>query len=101
MENVITNGFCELNEQEMMMVDGGGFISTVSGVASAVIAGPTLASAVISCAGLPSVTTAATVATCAASGPVGWVLIGGAALIGLASAAVGYASYCSVESLER
>ena len=23
MENVMTNGFCELNEQEMMMVDGG------------------------------------------------------------------------------
>ena len=24
MENIMTNGFCELNEQEMMMVDGGG-----------------------------------------------------------------------------
>ena len=23
MENVMTNGFCELNEQEMMMTDGG------------------------------------------------------------------------------
>lgn len=23
MENVMTNSFCELNEQEMMMVDGG------------------------------------------------------------------------------
>lgn len=23
MENVMTNGFCEMNEQEMMMVDGG------------------------------------------------------------------------------
>ena len=23
MKNVMTNGFCELNEQEMMMVDGG------------------------------------------------------------------------------
>lgn len=97
----MTNGFCELNEQEMMMVEGGGVLSVLSGVASAAIAGPALASTVVSCAGLPSLTTAATVATCAASGPVGWALIGGAALIGLASAAVGYSAYCSVESLER
>ena len=26
MENVMTNGFCELNEQEMINFDGGGFI---------------------------------------------------------------------------
>ena len=25
MNNVMTNGFCELNENEMMMVDGGAF----------------------------------------------------------------------------
>ncbi len=28
MENVMTNGFCELNENEMMMVDGGGWLES-------------------------------------------------------------------------
>ena len=37
MENVITNGFCELNEQEMMETDGGlqGFFDWICGATAA------------------------------------------------------------------
>ncbi len=43
MELTMTNsfGFCELNEQEMMMVDGGGPVTFFSGVA--IVAGTVLA----------------------------------------------------------
>ena len=39
MENIMTNGFCELNEQEMMMVDGGTTAFTIGrGIAGAALA---------------------------------------------------------------
>ena len=41
MENVMTNGFCELSEQEMMEVEGGGPVTFFSGVA--IVAGTVLA----------------------------------------------------------
>lgn len=35
MNNVMTNGFCELNENEMMMVDGGSVVGTAIAFVSA------------------------------------------------------------------
>lgn len=104
MELTMTNnfGFCELNENEMMMVDGGGFfgalVGTGAGIGSAYMAATSITGAVVSGLGMPAATTAVSVATCAASGPVGWILLGGAAAIGIFSACVGYAAYCSVVS---
>lgn len=69
MNNLMTNGFCELSENEMMMVDGGWNWGTVLGGAALVV-------------GCIAV---------AASGPVGWV--GAAALCGasaLGGAAIGH-----------
>ncbi len=37
MNNVMTNGFCELNENEMMMVEGGGFLIFLGGIAAGIL----------------------------------------------------------------
>lgn len=67
MNNVMTNGFCELNETEMMMVDGG-----VNGWA---IAGGILVGAAV----IAGVIAVAPVVTTVGMG-VGCVLAGGAAV---------------------
>lgn len=58
MENIMTNGFCELNENEMMMVDGGA----------------TIGEAIVGAAGVVTVfgvtPVVATIALCGAAAPV-------------------------------
>lgn len=71
MEMVMANGFCELNENEMLLVDGGVNWDRVFG-GTTVYLGATLAIATV-------------------SGPIGWVA--GAAYLGICAASGAYVGY--------
>lgn len=47
MENIMTNGFCELNENEMMMVEGGGAWQTAWNVTKEVFKGAAIIGGVV------------------------------------------------------
>lgn len=90
MELTMTNnfGFCELNENEMMMIDGGSVLDWAMAAASAYGLAITIVGAI-------GTTTAACAATCAAVAATPVVL---ATAIVCGAASLGYGVYCAVNN---